>query len=62
MSVISLCMGGVLPGGVFDGAPLTPPRGVVMSTRGNHQLSAVSVSRSAPWRRGSTVAVRLVLG
>ena len=29
----------VLPGGVFDGAPLTPPRGVVKSTWGNHQLS-----------------------
>ena len=31
-------MYGVLPGGVFDGAPLTPPRGVVKSTPGNHQL------------------------
>ena len=32
-------MYGVLPGAVFDGAPLTPPRGVVKSTWGNHQLS-----------------------
>ena len=31
-------MCGVLPGGVFGGAPLTPPRGVVKSTWGNHQL------------------------
>ena len=31
-------MYGVLPGGVFDGAPLTPPSGVVKSTWGNHQL------------------------
>ena len=30
-------MYGVLPGGVFDGAPLTLPRGVVKSTWGNHQ-------------------------
>ena len=33
-------MYGVLPGAVFDGAPLTPPRGVVKSTWGNHQLQA----------------------
>ena len=32
-------MYGVLPGGVFDGAPLTPPGGVVKSTPGNHQFS-----------------------
>ena len=31
-------MYGVLPGGEFDGAPLTPPRGGVKSTPGNHQL------------------------
>ena len=36
MSAISLCMGCCQV--VFDGAPLTPPRGVVKSTPGNHQL------------------------
>ena len=33
-------MYGVLPGGVFDGAPLTPPRGVVKFTWGNHQFQS----------------------
>ena len=31
-------MYGVLPDGVFDGAPLTSPRGVVKSNWGNHQV------------------------
>ena len=31
-------MYGVLSGGVFDGPPLTLPRGVVKSPWGNHQL------------------------
>ena len=35
-------MYGVLPGAVFDGAPLTPPRGVVKSIWGIHQLKLFS--------------------
>ena len=31
-------MGCCHAGGVFDGAPLTPPGGVVKSTSGNHQF------------------------
>ena len=44
-------MYGVLPGGVFDGAPLTPPRGVVKSTPGNHQLNASASGAGAPKRQ-----------
>ena len=40
-NVCYFLMYGVLPGGVFVGAPLTPPRGVVKSTWGNHQLHLI---------------------
>ena len=43
-------MYGVLPGAVFDGAPLTPPRGVVKSTWGNHQFTDGFELMHQAWR------------
>ena len=52
-------MNGVLPGGVFVGALLTPPRGVVKSTWGNHQFThddeTMHIAWCCLWERFATV-------
>ena len=58
-NVCYFLMYGVLPGGVFDGATLNPPRGVVKSTWGNHQLAP---GNPTLWRRVPVTTIQKPFG